>query len=90
MVNVGDLAHATLFFLVREVADQASVDFLCRAEGKVTATWVDSPLAAVTVPPTAALGRVKLAGEGRWLLLNEYCLVDVETLQAFDKRYDFE
>ncbi|MEZ4869754.1 MAG: hypothetical protein R3C14_50985 [Caldilineaceae bacterium] len=90
VVNVGDMAHETLFFLVREVDGQATVDFLCRADGKVTATWVDSPLAAVTVPPNAALGRVKLAGQGRWLLLNEYCLFDVETLRGFDKRYNFE
>jgi len=90
VVNVGSVDHETLFFLVREVDSQADVDFLCREDGKVTVTWVDSPLAEVTVPRDAALGRVKLAGEGRWLLLNEDCLLDVETLRGFDKRYDFK
>lgn len=90
VVNVGDLEHETLFFLVREVEGQAVVDFLCREDGQVTATWVDTPLADAPTPRAAALGRVQLEGAGRWLLLNEHCVVDVETLQAFDKRYDFD
>lgn len=51
---------------------------------------VDSPFTDTTIPRNAARGQVQLEGEGRWLLLNEDCLLDVETLQAFDKRYDFE
>jgi hypothetical protein len=90
VVNVGDLNHDTLFFLVREEDGLAAVDYLCRVDGDVTAAWLDTPSADVTVLYRATRRRVRLEGEGRWLLLNEHCILDVQTLQAFDKRYALE
>lgn len=84
VVNVGDPNNTSFFYLVREVDGQAKVEYLSDTSGgTVAADWLDVAPADPTASRDLTLHRGGLAGEGRWLLLGDNCVLDVHTLTAY-------
>ncbi|MBX3015108.1 MAG: hypothetical protein KF832_26555 [Caldilineaceae bacterium] len=82
VVNVGDPNNSSFFYLVREVAGQAAARYLGPASGNVAADWLDVPPMDPTATRDLTLRRGQLEG-GRWLLLGDNCVLDVQTLTAY-------
>lgn len=86
IVNVGDPNNSSFFYLVHEDAGQAAVTELCATSGGVVAVdWLDVPPSDPTASRDLVLRRAGLAG-GRWLLLGDNCVLDVQTLTPY--RFD--
>lgn len=86
IVNVGDPNNSSFFYLVREEAGQATVTDLCATSGGVVAVdWLDVAPSDPTVSRNLVLRRAGLTG-GRWLLLGDSCVLDVQTLTPY--RFD--
>lgn len=83
IVNVGDPNNSSFFYLVREVADQANVTELCATGGGVVAVdWLDVAPSDPTAARNLVLRRAGLDG-GRWLLLGDSCVLDVQSLTPY-------
>lgn len=85
VVNVGDPNNSSFFYLVREVNGQAKVEYLSDTSSNVAADWLDAGRSDPTVARNLTLHRGRLEG-GRWLLLGDNCVLDVQTLTAY--RFD--
>ena len=86
VVNVGDPNNSSFFYLVHEVDEQATVTELCATSGGVVAAdWLDSAPSDPTASRNLVLRRAGLDG-GRWLLLGDSCVLDVQTLTPY--RFD--
>lgn len=86
IVNVGDPNNSSFFYLVREEAGQATVTDLCATSGGVVAVdWLDGAPSDPTASRNLVLRRAGLTG-GRWLLLGDSCVLDVQTLTPY--RFD--
>lgn len=80
VITVGDQYH-DFFYLVREAAGKAQVTRLSNNTA-ATAQWLDAPLGDPTQPSNLLLDRSSSVA-GRWLLLGDNCVLDVQTLQAY-------
>jgi hypothetical protein len=82
VLNVGDPNNASFYYLIREVSGAATAKLLGEGSGGVSANWLDpSPDSAPRVADIA-LHRGRMSG-GRWLLLGELTVFDVQTLTAY-------
>ena len=85
VVNVGDPNNTSFFYLVREMDGQAKVEYLSDTSANVAADWLDVAPSDPSAPRDLTLHRGRLTG-GRWLLLGDNCVLDVQTLTAY--RFD--
>lgn len=84
VVNVGDPNNSSFFYLVREVDGQATVTHLSDTSGgNVSADWLDNALLTAATSRNLTLHRGRLTGGGRWLLLGDNCVLDMQTLTPY-------
>ena len=87
IVNVGDPNNSSFYYLVREKDGKASIEYLGDGSGGVSVDWVDPRSGSDTNERELAVHRKHLEG-GRFLLLGEFCVFDVEMLEAH--RFGYE
>lgn len=84
VVNVGDPNNTSYFFLVHEANAKPKVDYLSEASGGSAAVdWLDVAPTDATAPRDRTSRRERLAGNGRWLLLGDNCVLDVHTWETY-------
>lgn len=83
VVNLADPNNQSYFHLVREVNGQATATPLCATSGNVSADWLDVAPSDATAERNTVIRRKALAG-GRWLLLGDACVLDVQTLTTYE------
>ena len=83
VVNVADPNNQSYFHLVREVNGQATATSLCATSGNVSADWLDVAPSDPTTDRDTVIRRKALDG-GRWLLLGDACVLDAQTLTAYE------
>jgi hypothetical protein len=82
VVNVGDPNNTSFFYLIREANGKPVAEYLAESSGGVSADWLDPPAGGSTAARDIAVHRARLEG-GRWLLLGQFCVLDVQTLKAY-------
>ena len=85
VVNVGDPANSSFYYLVREKNGAADAEYLGPGSGGVSAEWLDPAPGQAPAVTDVALHRGKLEG-GRLLLLGETTVFDVASLKAYPVR----
>jgi hypothetical protein len=85
VVNVGDAANSSFYYLVREKNGAADAEFLGQGSGGVSAEWLDPAPGVAPAVTDIALHRGKLEG-GRLLLLGDVTVLDVDSLKAYPVR----
>lgn len=84
VVNVGDPNNSSFFYLVREVDGQATATHLSDTSGgNISVDWLDNELSAASTSRDLTLHRGRLTDSGRWLLLGDNCVLDVQTLTPY-------
>ncbi|MEP6573285.1 MAG: hypothetical protein ABJD11_11345 [Gemmatimonadota bacterium] len=78
VVNVGDPNNRSFFYLVREVDGAAKADLLGEESGGVSGDWLDPAPGDSSGQRDVAVHWREL-GPGRWLLLGQYTVLDVQT-----------
>ncbi len=83
IVNTGAPDTPSQLYLIREVAGQLAVSYLCDTSPDPVVYWLDdaAPDSTATITEVTAFRRA-LAG-GRWLLLDDGCVFDAETLTTY-------
>lgn len=82
IVNVGDPNNTSFFYLVREVSGRAVAQLAGESSGDVSADFLDPAPEDTSTQRNVAVHRARLHG-GRWLLLGQFAVLDVETMQTF-------
>ncbi|MFN8493075.1 MAG: hypothetical protein U0350_36060 [Caldilineaceae bacterium] len=83
VVNAADPNNKSYFHLIREVNGQATATPLCATSGNVSADWLDVAPSDPTARRNMVISRKALEG-GRWLLLGDACVLDAQTLTAYE------
>jgi len=85
VVNVGDPATGSFFYLVREVGGEAKAEPLGAGIGDVSADWVDPPPGDTVTERDPAVRRRHMTG-GTLLLLGDWTVLDTRTLRSYALR----
>ncbi len=85
VVNVGDPNNSSFYYLVREHTGAATVEYLAQGSSQVSAEWLDPGPKDSTTITNIALHRGRMEG-GRYLLLGERVVLDVQTLKTYPVR----
>ena len=85
VVNVGDPATGSFFFLVREVGGQAKAEPLGSGSEAIHADWIDPPPGDTGTAREYPMRRQHMAG-GTLLLLGYWTVLDTRTLRSYGLR----